>query len=129
MRHGIPSAKAAGVPRRRSEHTDSAAARRSTISSKTKSSIAATGRRFAKSAGFKIKSPNGVMCHLKALEKKGLITRESHMSRAIQLSEPLSKMTLPLAGRIAAGSPLPRRSSSTSRSISAACSTTTTSSA
>jgi len=57
-------------------------------------------------AGFKIKSPNGVMCHLKALEKKGLITRESHMSRAIQLSEPLSKMSLPLAGRIAAGSPL-----------------------
>src|SRR5262249_16958456 len=50
--------------------------------------------------------PNGVMCHLKALEKKGLITRESHMSRAIQLCEPLSKMTLPLAGRIAAGSPL-----------------------
>lgn len=57
-------------------------------------------------AGFKIKSPNGVMCHLKALEKKGLITRESHMSRAIQLCEPISKMTLPLAGRIAAGNPL-----------------------
>jgi repressor LexA len=57
-------------------------------------------------AGFKIKSPNGVMCHLKALEKKGLITREAHMSRAIQISEPLTKMSLPLAGRIAAGSPL-----------------------
>lgn len=55
---------------------------------------------------FGIRSPNGVMCHLKALEKKGLITRESHMSRAIQLSEPLTKMSLPLAGRIAAGSPL-----------------------
>lgn len=57
-------------------------------------------------AHFKIKSPNGVMCHLKALEKKGLITREAHMSRAIQIAEPLSKMTLPMAGRIAAGSPL-----------------------
>lgn len=55
---------------------------------------------------FDIKSPNGVMCHLKALEKKGLISRESHMSRAIQLSEPISRMTLPLAGRIAAGNPL-----------------------
>ena len=44
-------------------------------------------------AGFKIRSPNGVMCHLKALEKKGLITRESHMSRAIQLCEPLSPTT------------------------------------
>lgn len=55
---------------------------------------------------FGISSPNGVMCHLKALEKKGLITRESHMSRAIQISEPLSKMSLPLAGQIAAGAPL-----------------------
>ena len=56
-------------------------------------------------AGFKIRSPNGVMCHLKALEKKGLITREAHMSRAIQISEPLTKMSLPLKGQIAAGSP------------------------
>src|SRR5438445_8818552 len=56
-------------------------------------------------SGFKIKSPNGVMCHLKALEKKGLITREAHMSRAIQIAEPLSKTSLPLKGRIAAGSP------------------------
>lgn len=58
-------------------------------------------------AYFDIKSPNGVMCHLKALEKKGLITRESHMSRAIQLTEsPQMRMSLPLAGQIAAGSPL-----------------------
>jgi repressor LexA len=58
-------------------------------------------------AQFGIRSPNGVMCHLKALEKKGLISRESHMSRAIQLAEkPLSRTSLPLAGRIAAGNPL-----------------------
>ena len=50
---------------------------------------------------FGIKSPNGVMCHLKALEKKGLITREPNMSRAIQLAaEPRG---LRLAGQIAAG--------------------------
>lgn len=56
---------------------------------------------------FNIRSPNGVMCHLKALEKKGLITRESHMSRAIQLSNPPQPRTsLPLAGVIAAGQPL-----------------------
>src|SRR5262249_54680138 len=56
---------------------------------------------------FGIRSRNGVMCHLKALEKKGLISRESHMSRAIQLAEkPLSRTSLPLAGRIAAGNPL-----------------------
>jgi repressor LexA len=54
---------------------------------------------------FDIKSPNGVMCHLKALEKKGLITREPNMSRAIQLaSEYLEEQAgLPLAGRVAAG--------------------------
>ncbi|MDY0167783.1 MAG: transcriptional repressor LexA [Thermoguttaceae bacterium] len=53
---------------------------------------------------FGINSPNGVMCHLKALEKKGLIRREANMSRAIQLAiESAHERTLPLAGRIAAG--------------------------
>ena len=53
---------------------------------------------------FKIKSPNGVMCHLRALEKKGLITREPNMSRAIQLaSQEEEKSGLPLVGRVAAG--------------------------
>jgi repressor LexA len=53
---------------------------------------------------FHISSPNGVMCHLKALEKKGLITREPNMSRAIQLAaEPIEDRGLPMAGRIAAG--------------------------
>jgi len=53
---------------------------------------------------FKISSPNGVMCHLKALEKKGLITREPNMSRAITLAtETPEGGGLPLAGRIAAG--------------------------
>jgi repressor LexA len=56
---------------------------------------------------FGIRSPNGVMCHLKALERKGLITREQHMSRAIQLTEPRRhRMSLPLAGQIAAGRPV-----------------------
>lgn len=53
---------------------------------------------------FGIRSPNGVMCHLKALEKKGLISREPNMSRAIQLAaEPIQPGGLPLVGRIAAG--------------------------
>jgi len=55
---------------------------------------------------FGIRSPNGVMCHLKALERKKLITRKSGMSRAIELCEPLSRTALPLAGRIAAGTPI-----------------------
>jgi repressor LexA len=58
---------------------------------------------------FDIKSPNGVMCHLKALQKKGLIHREPNMSRAIQmLDEPtgLQPSRLKLVGRIAAGQPI-----------------------
>jgi repressor LexA len=58
---------------------------------------------------FGIKSPNGVMCHLKALQKKGLIQREPNMSRAIQLlQDPTGSrpVGLKLLGRIAAGQPL-----------------------
>src|SRR4051794_34444579 len=58
---------------------------------------------------FHIKSPNGVMCHLKALQKKGLIHREPNMSRAIQLlDDPTSAPPagLKLVGRIAAGQPI-----------------------
>lgn len=54
---------------------------------------------------FDINSPNGVMCHLKALEKKGFITREPNMSRAIQLTEEaMDDRGMPLLGQIAAGS-------------------------
>jgi len=57
-------------------------------------------------APFDIKSPNGVMCHLKALEKKGLIIREGFSARAIQLVDyrPHS-VAIPLLGAVAAGSP------------------------
>lgn len=34
----------------------------------------------------RILSPNGVMCHLKALEKKGYIERDGHISRGIHLA-------------------------------------------
>jgi repressor LexA len=53
---------------------------------------------------FEISSPNGVMCHLKALEKKGIITREPNMSRAIQMTDPGRDEGFPLVGQIAAGS-------------------------
>ena len=55
---------------------------------------------------FDIKSPNGVMCHLKALEKKGLIKRESNRARAIQVAgHRPPAVGLPLLGLVAAGSP------------------------
>jgi repressor LexA len=57
---------------------------------------------------FEIKSPNGVMCHLKALEKKGLIKREEHAARAIQLvAHRPPAAGLPFLGTVAAGTPLP----------------------
>jgi repressor LexA len=53
---------------------------------------------------FDIASPNGVMCHLKALEKKGLIIREPNMSRAIQLTDLAREDEgFALVGQIAAG--------------------------
>ena len=47
-----------------------------------------------------IKSPNGVMCHLRALERKGMIIRTANKSRAIELTEPIQRSTssLPLGG-------------------------------
>jgi repressor LexA len=57
--------------------------------------------------GFHIKSPNGVMCHLKALEKKGLIKREGFSARAIQLLDHKPHSGgLPLLGLVAAGTPI-----------------------
>ena len=58
---------------------------------------------------FGIKSPNGVMCHLKALQKKEFISREPNMSRAIELLHETPggrPPSLKLMGRIAAGQPL-----------------------
>lgn len=53
-----------------------------------------------------IRSPNGVMCHLKALEKKGMITRKANKSRAIELTESLERqprLELPLLGTLRNG--------------------------
>jgi repressor LexA len=54
---------------------------------------------------FKISSPNGVICHLKALEKKGLIKRTAKEARSIELMQESvqKRMSLPLAGSVAAG--------------------------
>ncbi len=54
-----------------------------------------------------IRSPNGVMCHLRALERKGMIRRTANKSRAIELTQPgkspRRETSLPMAGRVAAG--------------------------
>jgi repressor LexA len=58
---------------------------------------------------FKISSPNGVMCHLRALEKKGLLRRvrkqERAVARAIELAPEIlaENKGLPLVGSVAAG--------------------------
>lgn len=53
-----------------------------------------------------IKSPNGVMCHLRALERKGMILRSANKSRAIELTESISSLvgaTLRVEGKISGG--------------------------
>lgn len=64
---------------------------------------APTIREIADEMGFA--SPNGVMCHLRALEKKGLINRGSYKSRSIKLTDEVEGELrgLPLAGRVSAG--------------------------
>jgi repressor LexA len=58
---------------------------------------------------FKISSPNGVMCHLRALEKKGLLTRvrkhDRAIARAIEVNAEIlaEDKGLPLVGTVAAG--------------------------
>jgi repressor LexA len=54
---------------------------------------------------FGIKSPNGVMCHLRALERKGLITRSPNKSRAIELTDGASRNAhaMPISGIVGAG--------------------------
>jgi repressor LexA len=54
---------------------------------------------------FGIKSPNGVMCHLRALERKGLIRRSPNKSRAIELTHAADRNghSLPMAGMVSAG--------------------------
>jgi repressor LexA len=58
---------------------------------------------------FKISSPNGVMCHLRALEKKGLLKRvrkhDRAIARAIEVAPEImaEDKGMPLAGTVAAG--------------------------
>ena len=66
------------------------------------SGIPPTMREIAKHLG--IRSPNGVLRHLLALQRKGLIRRQAAKARGISLVE--GAVALPLAGKISAGQPL-----------------------
>jgi repressor LexA len=58
-------------------------------------------------AHMRIRSTNGVNDHLKALERKGWITREDLKSRALRPVETTAHLVdVPLVGRVAAGQPL-----------------------
>lgn len=66
---------------------------------------APTVREIAKHFG--IRSPNGVLSHLRALERKGLIVRQASEARAIQLANPLPPVKLPLLHQVTAETKLP----------------------
>jgi repressor LexA len=54
-----------------------------------------------------IRSTNGVMDHLKALERKGYLVREELKSRALRPAELFGSLVeVPVLGRIAAGAPI-----------------------
>jgi repressor LexA len=63
---------------------------------------------------FGIKSTNGVRGFLQALERKGEIRRDAHLSRGIELMHPPDQPTgirmgvvkIPILGRVAAGTPI-----------------------
>lgn len=69
----------------------------------TKNGFAPSIREIADA--FEISSPNGVVCHLKALERKGFLSRRKTKSRAIELSaDYLSQVRgMPLRGQVMAG--------------------------
>lgn len=51
-------------------------------------------------------SPNAAETHLRALERKGAIEMTSGASRGIRLTQQSAAYTLPVIGRVAAGSPM-----------------------
>jgi repressor LexA len=58
-------------------------------------------------AKFGIRSPNGVICHLKALEKKGMIERDHQCARGIRLgANAPQKALVQMAGVVRAGTPV-----------------------
>lgn len=64
-----------------------------------------TRKEIADELGFR--SPNAAEEHLRALERKGVITLLPGSSRGIQLKDALrEQLGLPLIGRVAAGSPI-----------------------
>ncbi|GIW78448.1 MAG: hypothetical protein KatS3mg105_0255 [Gemmatales bacterium] len=66
-----------------------------------------TVREIGESRVPPIRSPNGVMCHLRALETKGFIKRAGKQARAIELVHyKPGSAGLPLLGDVAAGHPI-----------------------
>jgi repressor LexA len=59
-------------------------------------------------AEFGFRSPNAAEAHLRALERKGVLTLKGGTARGIDLSRPKTPATLklPLLGRVAAGAPI-----------------------
>lgn len=55
---------------------------------------------------FNIRSPNGVVCHLRALEKKGMIRRDKNVSRAISLTDANANLRMPFMGTLHANGPI-----------------------
>lgn len=63
-----------------------------------------TVREICRATG--LRSTSSVHAHLKALEEKGLITRDKGLNRAIHLAGEQPTVQVPILGRVAAGPPI-----------------------
>ncbi|WP_411676334.1 transcriptional repressor LexA [Caproicibacter sp.] len=63
-----------------------------------------TVREICRATG--LKSTSSVHAHLRALEEKGLITRDRGLNRAIHLAGEQTTIQVPILGQVAAGNPI-----------------------
>nr|WP_267901520.1 transcriptional repressor LexA [Caproicibacter fermentans] len=63
-----------------------------------------TVREICRATG--LKSTSSVHAHLRALEEKGLITRDRGLNRAIHLAGEQTTVQVPILGQVAAGNPI-----------------------
>lgn len=76
------------------------------LKSRSRTGLPPTVREICVATG--LKSTSSVHAHLKTLERKGLITRDPGLNRAIHITEDEANIPLqvPLIGRVAAGQPI-----------------------
>lgn len=74
------------------------------LKSRTQNGLPPTVREICAATG--LKSTSSVHAHLKTLERKGYISRDAGLNRAIHLAGEQNVIQVPIVGRVAAGQPI-----------------------